>query len=405
MRSSDPTPDPLRRSLLAASASAGAVVLFEPVSAWAQAAAPAATRPLPPYASFKDAGAMIVHSANTIELRRSAIGGVAVTPMSQLYVRNNLGPPDAAIVDQPDAWKVQIDGVRRPGTLTVRELKAMGSESVAMVLQCSGNGRGFFPSKPSGTPWQVGAAGCVIWTGVPVRTVAKALGGMDRAAKFLTGTGGEVLPAGVDIKTRVERSVPLEAMADSLLAWELNGQPIPLAHGGPLRLIVPGYTGVNSVKYLKRLAFTAEESDAAIQKTRYRMTPAGEKSSRPGDPSVWGMGPKSFVTSPLPEQGRLPAGDTRIEGLAFGGLYAVAKVEVSTDGGASWHTARLVGPDLGRYAWRRFELDAKLPPGPHTLTSRITDVKGNLQPEHRDENRSGYQNASWRDHAVTVTLA
>ena len=194
-------------------------------------------------------------------------------------------------------------------------------------------------------------------------------------------------------------------MADALLAWQINGQAIPLAHGGPLRLIVPGYTGVNSVKYLKRLAFSAEESDAAIQKTRYRMTPAGEKSSRPGDPSVWGMGPKSFVTSPLPEQGSLRAGDTRIEGLAFGGLYAVAKVEVSSDGGASWHPARLVGPDLGRYAWRRFELDAKLPAGPHTLTSRITDVKGNVQPEHRDDNRSGYQNASWRDHAVTVTLA
>lgn len=405
MHSSAFAPNPLRRSLLAGSASVGAIALLEPITAWAQVTAPASPRPLPPFASFKDAGAMIVHSANTIELRRSAIGGVAVTPLSQLYVRNNLGPPDAGIVEQPDAWQVQIDGVRRPGLLTVRELKAMGSESVAMVLQCSGNGRGFFPSKPSGTPWQVGAAGCVIWTGVPVRTVARALGGMDKAARFVTGTGGEVLPAGIDIKTRVERSVPLEAMADALLAWQINGQAIPLAHGGPLRLIVPGYTGVNSVKYLKRLAFTAEESDAAIQQTRYRMTPAGEKSERPGDPSVWGMGPKSFVTSPLPEQGSLRAGDTRIEGLAFGGLYAVAKVEVSSDGGASWHPARLVGPDLGRYAWRRFELDAKLPAGPHTLTSRITDVKGNVQPEHRDDNRGGYQNSSWRDHAVTVTLA
>lgn len=390
-----------RRSVLAGSASVGAVALLNPLTAWSQAEA---ARALPAYASFKDAGAMIVHSANTIELRRSAIGGTPITPIRHLYVRNNLNAPDASIVAQPDDWQIQIEGVRRPRTLTVRELKALGEHSVVMVLQCSGNGRGYFPSKPSGTKWQVGASGCVMWTGVPVRAVIQALGGMSPGARFMTSTGGEVLPAGVSASTRVERSVPLVAMHDSLLAWDINGQPIPLAHGGPLRVIVPGYTGVNSVKYVKRLAFTREESDAAIQKTRYRMTPASEKASRPGDPSVWGMGPKSFVTSPLPEQGSLRSGQTRIEGLAFGGLHAVGKVEVSTDGGATWTLARLVGPDLGRYAWRQFELDANLRAGEHTITSRVTDSRGNVQPESRDENRSGYQNASWRDHAVTVKL-
>ncbi len=392
------SPDALRRALLTGSASAG-VMAFLP-SAWAQGA----PRPLPAYASFKDAGAMIVHSSNTLETRRAAMGGT-ITPLSQLYVRNNLNPPDASVVANPDVWQVEVSGVRRPRSFTVGELKKMGVETVAMVLQCSGNGRGFIPSKPSGTPWQVGAAGCVMWTGVPLRNVAKALGGVNRQAKYITGTGGEVLPAGVDIKTRVERSVPVSALEDALLAWEINGQPIPLAHGGPLRLIVPGYNGVNNVKYLKLLAFTEEQSDSNIQQTNYRMTPVNEKSYRASDPAVWEMQPKSFVTAPLPEQGTLRAGRARIEGVAFGGMHAVAKVEVSTDGGASWVPARLVGPDLGRFAWRRFEADVDLPAGSRTITSRMTDVKGTVQDEHRIENKGGYVNSSWRDHAVTVTVA
>ena len=103
-----------------------------------------------------------------------------------------------------------------------------------MVLQCSGNGRAFFPSKPSGTPWTVGAAGCVVWSGVPVRDVVKALGGVADGMVYMTGTGGEVLPAGLDPKTViVERSVPLAALEDALLAWEMNGEPVSLAHGGP----------------------------------------------------------------------------------------------------------------------------------------------------------------------------
>lgn len=399
------TPHPSRRQLLAGSASAGALTLLSPTLAWAQTAATAARRPLPAVAAFKDAGAMIVHSGSTIETTRAALGGLSITPVNQLYMRNNLAAPDAKIVENPDIWQLEVAGVRRARTLSVAELKALGAETLTMVLQCSGNGRGFFPTKPSGTPWQVGAAGCVMWTGVPVRTLARALGGVDKAARFMTGTGGEVLPAGLDPKTRVERSVPLEAMQDALLAWELNGQPIPLAHGGPLRLIVPGYTGVNSIKYIKRLAFTADESDATIQQTNYRITAPGEKAASPKDPSVWQMQPKSFVTAPLPEGGPLKPGPVRIEGVAFGGMHGVARVEVSVDGGATWQPARLVGPDLGRYAWRRFELDTHLGAGRHTLTSRMVDTRGTMQAENRIENKGGYINSSWRDHAVTVTVA
>ncbi|WP_213959887.1 sulfite oxidase [Variovorax sp. dw_954] len=393
--------DPARRALLGASASAVALTGLGP---WRRAFAQE-TRPLPGYAAWKDAGAMIVHSPNTIELRRSAMGDGVITPVTQLYVRNNLTPPSADILTNGDAWKVQFDGVQNPRAFTLAELKKMPTETVTMVLQCSGNGRGMFPSKPAGTPWQVGAAGCVMWTGIPVRDLVRLLGGTDATAKFLTGTGGEVLPAGVDRKSRVERSVPLSAMNDALVAWELNGQPIPLAHGGPVRLIVPGFTGVNSVKYIKRIAFTSEESDSSIQQTDYRMSAPDAKGMSPSEPSVWEMPPKSWINSPLPESGALRAGSAVIKGVAFGGTNAVKQVEVSTDGGATWKVASLVGPDLGRFAWREFVANVDLSSGTHRLASRVTDVKGRTQPEERVENKAGYLNTSWRDHSVSVTVA
>ncbi|MFN3731036.1 sulfite oxidase [Comamonas testosteroni] len=395
-----------RRRLLAGSAgalAAAGLASFQS-QAMAQVAAPAA-KPLPGYAGFKNADAVIVHSSTTIETRRSAFGTGVVTPTSQLYVRNNLPTPPEAIVADRDAWVVQIDGVKEPRKLSVRELKTMGLETVTMVLQCSGNGRAFFPSKPSGTQWTVGAAGCVVWSGVPVRDVVKALGGVAEGMIYMTGTGGEVLPAGLDPKSvLVERSVPLSAMEDALLAWEMNGEPVPLAHGGPLRLIVPGYTGVNNIKYIKQLAFTVKESEAHIMSHGYRISPPGSKGD-PSQPSVQEMSVKSWINSPIPEDGNQAPGLVQIQGVAFGGMNAVKSVEVSIDGGKSWKQARLVGPDMGKYAWRQFVLQAQLPKGTYQLASRATDVKGNVQPETRGENQSGYNNTSWADHAVTVTVA
>ena len=293
-----------RRQLLAGSAGAIAAASLGGFSGRvvAQAtpapAAPAGPRPLPAYAAWKDPNAVIVHSAQTIETRRSAFGTSIVTPAEQLYVRNNLPPPDASIVANRDAWSVSIEGVRNPRALTVADLKTMGVETVAMVLQCSGNGRSYFPSKPSGTPWQIGAAGCVLWSGVPVRYVAEALGGVAPGMRYLTGTGGEKIPDGVDpLSVMVERSVAIGAMSDALLAWEMNGVPISLAHGGPLRLIVPGYNGVNNVKYVKRVAFTEAESQAKIMSTGYRMTALGG-TSKSSDPSIQELNVKSFVTGP-----------------------------------------------------------------------------------------------------------
>ncbi len=395
-----------RRAVLFGSATAALLAgLDRPDAAAATATAsppPVAARPLPAYAGWKDASALIVHSSATIETRRDALGTSAVTPVERLYVRNNLPAPDASILNDRDAWKLSVEGVGRPGVLTLRELRSLGLATVPMVLQCSGNDRGFFPGKPPGTPWMVGAAGCVIWSGVPVRAVVAALGGVVRGASFMTGTGGEALPAGIDPQSViVERSVPLAAMADALLAWELNGAPVPLAHGGPLRLVVPGYAGVNSIKYINRLAFSAQESTARIMSHGYRISPAGAQGD-PSQPSVQQMSVKSWVSFPGP--GPVPAGVVQVHGLAFGGVRAVKRVDVSIDGGISWRKASFVGPDLGRYAWRPFVLPVRLEPGQYRMTSRATDAAGNVQPRERVENAAGYNNTSWLDHVVETTV-
>ena len=365
----------------------------------------AAPKALPAYVAWKDASAMIVHTGNTVETRRAAFGTSVITPNEHVYIRNNLPPPSAEIVADRDVWELTVEGVRKPRHFTLKELKSLGLETTATVLQCSGNGRGLFPSKPSGTPWQVGAAACVIWSGVPVRNLVQLMGGVADGMIYLTGTGGEKLPEGIDPKSvMVERSVPVAALADALLAWEMNGAPLSLAHGGPLRLIVPGYNGVNNVKYIKRLAFTSEQSDAAIQKTGYRMSPPGEKSN-PSQPSVWEMSAKSWINSPVPESGAVSPGLVQVKGVGFGGMNAVKMIEVSADEGRTWKPARLVGPDLGKYAWRQFVFPLTLASGTHTLMSRVTDMQGRVQSESRMENTGGYANSSWRDHAVKVIVA
>lgn len=394
-------PDLRRRGLLAGSASALAAAGL-PAFAQGQANAAGAAKPLPAYVAWKDADQFIVHTSNTLEARRSAFGTSVITPTDRLFVRNNLPVPD---VGEADAWSVAVEGVRNPRTLTVAELKSLGIETVAAVLQCSGNGRGYFPSKPSGTKWQVGAAGCVIWSGVPVRQLVAALGGVDSGARFITGTGGETLPAGVDPKSVVvERSVPIKAMEHALLAWEMNGQPVPTAHGGPLRLVVPGYSGVNNIKYVKRLAFTANETDARIQASGYRMSPPGTKGD-PSFPPVWEMDVKSWVNGPASDNGPVKAGWVQIHGVAMGGTRNLRRVDVSVDGGQTWREARFVGPDLGPFAWRQFVLPVQLQPGQYLLASRAQDVQFNWQVETSPDNGGGYLNSGWRAHALPLTVA
>lgn len=391
--------NPGRRRILVGSAGAMAAVSllgFTPLAKAEEA------KTLPEFAAWKDRSALIVHSANTMETQRGAIGSGVITPSDRLFVRNNLPAPADDIATDPDAWEVRIEGVKKPTTLTVGDLKRMGVTTVASVLQCSGNGRAFFPHGAGGTQWSVGAAGCVLWTGVALKDVVEALGGAADDARYITSTGGETLPDGLDPKTvMVERSVPTKAMETALLAWEMNDEALPVTHGGPLRMVVPGYFGVNNVKYVKTVAFTENQTDAKIQASGYRVRDVGVKGS-PDQPSMWDMNVKSWVTAPL-ENGR--KGRNMIYGVAFGGTVALSKVEVSVDGGRNWKEARFLGPDLGPYAWRPFVMATDLAAGEHRIVSRATDAEGNTQPEERTENERGYGHNGWKDHGVTVTVA
>jgi sulfite dehydrogenase len=395
-----------RRHLLAGSLAAlGAVGL----ATWTQSvrgqpAPEPAARPLPVQARWKKPEAFIVHSGNSLETRRAAFGTSVVTPANQLFVRNNLPSPESSILDKPDTWSVAIEGVKTPRSLTLAELQPLGLETVTTVLQCAANGRAFFPGKSAGSPLMVGAAGCVVWSGVPLRKVVASLGGLAAGAAYLTGTGGEKVPEGVDpLTVMVERSVPIAALDDAILAWEMNGEPLQLAHGGPLRLIVPGYLGENNVKYVRRVAFTAVPSQARSMTHNYRLAPPGAKQG-PEHPAVLELSVKSWINSPLPEEGTFFAGVVQVQGVAFGGMRGVRGVEVSVDGGKTWQAAQFIGPDLGRFAWRQFVLPVRLAPGDHMLFSRATDVAGNVQAEYRVDNAAGYNNTSWRDHGVSVTI-
>lgn len=385
---------PRRHFLIGASGAAGALAAGLPAAARDEKA-------LPNYVSWKRGGDLIVHSPQTIETKRGAIGTSIVTATNSLFVRNNLPPPGDDIVAEPTAWRVAFEGVANPREMTIADLQKIGVETVAAVLQCSGNGRAFFDHEASGTQWEVGAAGCVFWSGVPVRAVIEELGGLRQGRRFMTSTGGEELPQGIDPKTViVERSVPLEASEAAILAWELNGEPVPIAHGGPLRMVIPGFYGVNNVKYVKRVAFTEQETDAQIQRTGYRVRPVGVKGA-PDQPSMWQMNVKSWITHPLEDQ---TSGRIILHGVAFGGTKPVRRVSVSTDGGKTWEEASLVGPDLGQYAWRPFVHRTNLQPGTYTAVSRATDAEGNTQPETMEPNERGYAHNGWRDHAVGLTV-
>jgi len=342
----------------------------------------------------KSEGAFIIHSDLpwALETRRGHFGFGPITSASHLFVRNNLPAPPASLTDRGDDWFFDVSGCAREGSLTLADLKRMKSRSVATVLQCSGNGRDFFPHDPSGSQWAVGAAGCVLWTGVSVADIFEQFGGAQQDLSYLTATGGEELPEGVNQHAVVvERSVPIEkGLKDCLLVWEMNGAPLPVIHGGPVRLIVPGYFGV-----------TTDESGAKIQQSGYRMRPEG-LAGGPEHPSMWRMPVKSWLNGPGADGAPVLAGLNTLYGVAFSGERGVEAVEVSADDGSTWQQAELVGPDLGPNAWRTFQFVANVPVGEHRFVTRATDTQGDQQPKLALHNHRGYGHNGWQDHALHV---
>ncbi|MBX7222854.1 MAG: sulfite oxidase [Blastocatellia bacterium] len=312
-----------------------------------------------------------------------------ITPIDLFYVRSHLYTPEVELED----WSLSVGGmVGTPLSLKLDDLKKLPRKTVTVTLECAGNGRAFFDPPVAGIQWGKGAVGTARWTGVSLADVLKKAG-LKSGVKYITANGAD-RPMG-KVPDMV-RNVPLEKALhpDTVLAWEMNGQPIPALHGFPLRLIVPGWEAAYSVKWLIDLQAADAEYDGFFVKTAYRFP---KKPVAPGtilDPKdtapLLGLVVKSIITTP--KHGlKVKVGEkVMVSGFAWAGESDIVKVDVSTDRGSTWRPARL-GKEHERYAWRQFFYEWTAPEsGSHTILSRATDDKGRTQPVTAQWNQSGY---------------
>jgi DMSO/TMAO reductase YedYZ molybdopterin-dependent catalytic subunit len=269
-------------------------------------------------------------------------------------------------------------------------------------MECAGNGRAHLEPHVVSQPWLLEAVGTAEWTGVPVRALLEEAGVRDGAVEVLFTGADRGLEGGVE--QHYQRSVALEEGLDgALLAYAVNGEPLPPQHGFPLRLVVPGWYGMTNVKWLARVDVLDAPFAGYQQARAYRMRAHEDD---PGTP-VTRMMPRALMAPPgipdfLTRRRHLEAGPCRLEGRAWSGWAAVEAVEVSTDGGATWAPAELeAAPAPGAWQGWTFAWDA--PPGEHELCSRARDAAGNAQPVEADWNVGGYANTSVQRVPVTVT--
>jgi DMSO/TMAO reductase YedYZ molybdopterin-dependent catalytic subunit len=331
------------------------------------------------------------------------------TPAERFFVRNNGLLPEPAT--QPEAWSFTIDGeVERPLRLTLAELKSrFVPKTFRMVLECGGNGRSFFEPRAEGNPWTHGGVGCAEWTGVSLGDVLRAAGLKDTAV-YTGHFGADPDKTGRRDTQPMSRGMPIgKALEEhTLLVWAMNGEPLPFLHGGPLRLVVPGWPGSLSQKWLTRIWIRDREHDGpGMTGISYRVpvnpVAPGASLDRAGTRILESMPVRSIVSSPA-DGSRLPAGAGEIEirGAAWAGDDAVLRVDVTLDGGATWVPATLE-PPRNRYDWARWSARLFLPgDGHYEIFARATDDKGRAQPFRAvGWNPNGYGcNAM---HRVTVT--
>jgi sulfite oxidase len=312
-----------------------------------------------------------------------------ITPAEKLFVRNNQQPDWSATLAPAPAgpWKVEIAGLLEfPRTVTLDELRAMPQVEEEMVLQCSGNGRAMFNAAApvKGAPWTYGAMGNVRFHGVPLKALFEKLDVRPHeSARFITAEGAEMpgKPGAADF----EHSLPLNETLDrAIVALEMNGRPIPALHGGPVRLVTPGYYGTMQVKWLSRLRLEAQESVNHHQVKRYRtprapLQPGAKFDYRlDNSDSHWRMKIKSVIFAPE-HDARLNSGKCVVSGVAWNdGTSLIDAVELSVDEGQTWRRAEL--ERAGRYAWQHWQFPVELAQGKHTLISRAIDASGNAQP-------------------------
>lgn len=329
----------------------------------------------------------------------SALDGL-LTPTERFFVRSHFGPPR---LDR--ARSLSVSGlVTGKVTWSMAALRKLPVHAVTAVLQCAGNGRALFQPPIPGVQWQHGALGQARWTGVRLSTLLEKAGLQPGAA--------HVHLVGADRTPRPQtppfvRSIPLEKALhpDTLVAWEMNGAPLTLEHGAPLRLVVPGWAGDHWLKWLVGIEVSAEEHPGFFVQKAYRIPPRpvapGTKVPPEQMEPVTTMPVKSLITSPE-EGASVNAGTVEVRGIAFSGHGAVDRVEISVDGGSAWQRAVLEGdPGMGR--WQLFRLQVPATPGAMSVLARATDSAGNVQPEAAVWNPSGYFWNAWHRVNWSVT--
>jgi DMSO/TMAO reductase YedYZ molybdopterin-dependent catalytic subunit len=321
-----------------------------------------------------------------------------ITPIERLFARNT-GAMPAIGPDERAAWTLTIDGlVERPRRFTLGELlREFETVSETAVIECAGNGRAFFPDPAGIVLWHHGAVGCVRWTGVRLGDVLRACGVKPQAVYTGHHSPDRYLD---DSGPAISRGLPIDkALApETMLATAINGEPLPPLHGGPLRLVAPGYPGASFQKWIARIELRVCEHDGErMGHGHYRMPRAplrhGERYDNSEFAIITDMPVKSVITAPR-DGFAVAAGTTLdVRGHAWSGHVPLEKVEVSFDGARSWRDATF-GPLPGRFAWRRFTASlAAAPQGAIEIVARASDAEGRVQPlECVSWNPGGYLN-------------
>jgi DMSO/TMAO reductase YedYZ molybdopterin-dependent catalytic subunit len=337
-------------------------------------------------------GRLIVRSRRPLDLETPVtLLDDWLTPADVFFVRSHFGEPAVGL----SPWTAEVRGlVDRPLTLGPDDWKGFETRDVTAVLQCSGNGRSYFRPRVPGLGWERGAVGQAEWSGVRLADVL-ARGGLKQGAGHVHFLGADGPPS--PLTPPFLRSIPLEKALhpDTLLATRMNGRPIPTVHGGPLRLIVPGWTANHWMKWVRFVTVARDEAPGFFQQNGYKMpkVPAPPDAVlAPSDlASLTFMNVKSLIT--WPDRGaKLAAGRQEIRGVAWTGDGVVEKVEVGLGDGADrvWKAATLVDP-ARPWCWRRWRVSIDLnPKGRATLAARATDSRGRTQAETSPYNRSGY---------------
>jgi DMSO/TMAO reductase YedYZ molybdopterin-dependent catalytic subunit len=333
-----------------------------------------------------------------------------ITPTAVHYIRNNGLIPEPPA--DPDAWTITIDGeVERPLTLSLGELRSrFENVTLRLVLECGGNGRSQFVPAAKGNPWTTGGVGCASWTGVRLKDVLEAAGPKP-AAIYTAHYGADPHLSGDPEKQALSRGVRLEKALEphTLMAFAINGEPLPAVHGAPVRLIVPGWSGSASQKWLNRIELRDREHDGQGMKgTSYRVPVVpivpGSESKGEGFRILESMPVKALITAPA-DGTRPPAGTRQlpVRGHAWAGDLAVREVFVSLDFGQSWQQAELAAP-ANRYAWQRWTATLDLPSaGYFEIWARAVDSEGRSQPFAAPNwNPGGYGGNAYHRIAVLV---